>query len=170
MLQASEEYSIFSNTDKTSLPIIEVILNLLGTWPVNETLIEYLSTLFKAQLMPLHIFAPAFLRAYRQGRIEDLRTLDTLCQLTINMSREMPLSALVSLVDPVEPVPSTVLDAFKLLRTAISSPYSAMHDLQVSSAEILLLMLQYIPAIAPQFLPADSLEARMVKYCHLMIY
>jgi hypothetical protein len=143
-----------------------VILNLLGTWPVNETLIEYLTALFKAQLMPLHIFVPAFLRANRQRRIEDLRTLDTLCQLTISMSREMPLSVLVSLVDPVDPVPSTVLDAFKLQRTAILSPYSALHDLQATSAEILLLMLQYMPSIAPQFVPADTVEARNIFCIH----
>jgi hypothetical protein len=158
VLHAGTDHASLTNTAVFSLSIAEALFDLLVIWPANQAIIEYLDAILKSHLLPLHIFTPAFLRATRKPEFTDSRSVDMLCQLTISTARDMPMDVLISLVDPIEPVPATLFDACNLLRGALNLPYSTLHDLQASASQVLLLLLQYNRTILPQLSTQETLQ------------
>jgi mediator of RNA polymerase II transcription subunit 5 len=162
VLQASPEYEIPLGSPAPFLSVLETVLDLLALWPANQTLIEYLAETLKSQTLPLHIFTPVFLRATRKPELGDPRSLDMLCRLTVDTGAELPLSVLIDTVNPIEPVALSLLDAYHLLRLALGSPYSPLHDLQRSAEDLLSLLLQHLlqynQAMFTHLTPPEALQ------------
>jgi len=162
VLRVCPDYETLSNSAAPFLNVLETLLDLLAVWPANQLIIEYLAEVVKSQTLPLDIFVPIFLRATRKPDLGDPRSLDMLCRLIINASMEMPLNALINVVNPIEPVAMSLLDAYNLLRAALGLPYSPLHDLQTSSQGVLFLMLQhllrYSQAIFTHFTTTEALQ------------
>ena len=122
--------------------------------------------MLKTHLLPLHVFVPIFLRATRKPELADPRSLDMLCHLIVDTSAEMPLSTLLSTVEPLEPLAASLLDAYNILRLALSSPLSPLHDLQSSSQELLFLLLQYNQAVLTHLTPSEALQVYSLIHPH----
>ncbi|KIM21048.1 hypothetical protein M408DRAFT_112008 [Serendipita vermifera MAFF 305830] len=155
ILQASPD---LSNAIVPPIPILETILDLLAAWPANQLLVEYLAAIPKSQLLPVHAFVPVVLRATRKPELVDPRSLDMLCRLIVNTSAESPLSTLLSPVEPIEPLAMSLLDAYSLVRMALNSSFSPLHDFQSSSQDLLFLLLQYNQAVLAHLTPPEALQ------------
>ncbi|CAG8709229.1 12205_t:CDS:2, partial [Acaulospora colombiana] len=148
-----EHYSVSS-----SVSVTNILFNLLAQWPANQAIIEYMAALLKSQLLPLHMFTSVFLRTTRSSELMDPRSLDLVCQLIISTTQASPLDTIVSVVDPLEPIATTLLDTYNLVRNALGVPYTTMHDLQSSASNILLLALQYSRPFLPQLSSTEILQ------------
>ncbi|KAG8812133.1 mediator complex subunit [Serendipita sp. 399] len=137
---------------------MDSLLDLLVKWPANQTILEYMEAITRAQILPLHIYFSAFLRNTRQAEYTDPRSPDMLCRLGIQLAAELPLSPVVTMVDPIEPPSTTLLDALTLLREGLQRPYSTVHDLQTSASDVLLLVIQYCSTMIPQFTSGDAIQ------------
>ncbi|KAG8858462.1 hypothetical protein FRC20_012007, partial [Serendipita sp. 405] len=143
---------------------MDSMINLFVKWPANRTILEYMEAIIQAQMLPLHVYFSVFLRSIRQGVLVDSRSLDMLCRLGIQLVSELPLSPVLSMVEPVESPSATLLDALTLLREGLHRPYSTLHDLQTSSSDVLLIVIQYCPSMVPQFSPGDAIQILTVSH------
>ena len=158
MLRACFEGLASTEINDSITVVLDVLLNLLASWPANEAVIDYLATFARGQLLPLHAYFTGFLRATRTTEIIDPRTVDMLCQLGVRLTAEMPFEPIISMTDTSQSASATLMDAFTLVRGALNIPYSPLHDLHTSASEVLLLMIQYARPLVSQFLVHDTLQ------------
>ncbi|CCA75188.1 hypothetical protein PIIN_09172 [Serendipita indica DSM 11827] len=144
--------------------VLNLLLNLLASWPANEAIVDYLATLVRGHLLPLHTYFTGFLRFTRTTEIVDPRTVDMLCQLGVRLSAEMPFEPVISITETTQIASVTLMDAFTLVRGALNIPYSPLHDLHTSASEVLLLMIQYSRPLFGQFLVHDTLQFLTISH------
>jgi hypothetical protein len=161
VLQAAASSDPNANTSVSIISVANTLFDLLAQWPANQAIIEYMAALLKSQLLPLHMFVSVFLRITRNTELIDPRSWDMVCQLIVSTTTASPMDTLVSVVDPLEPIATTLLDTYGLMRRALSFPYSTMYDLQSSASDILLLVLQ----LSRSFL-AQLSSAEILQVCH----
>lgn len=99
-----------------------------------------------------------------------------LFELAVTISREMPMEVPVNVVDPVEPVALTLLDAYQILRVSLPMPYTPLHKLSASASDVLLLLLQSTRSIIPQLTPPEAFQvntyllSRQMTHTNLVLY
>ncbi|PVG04021.1 hypothetical protein CPB86DRAFT_722998 [Serendipita vermifera] len=158
VLQAAASADPNAITNTSLISVANTLFNLLAQWPANQAIVEYMAGLLKSQLLPLHMFTSVFLRTTRSSEAIDPRSLDMVCQLIISTTQASPLDTIVSVVDPLEPIATTLLDIYNLMRRALGVPYTTIHDLQSSASNILLLALQYSRPFLPQLSSTEILQ------------
>ncbi|KAG8770272.1 mediator complex subunit, partial [Serendipita sp. 397] len=164
VLRAGNAEEILATSSVGSAQVMDSMINLFVKWPANRTILEYMEAIIQAQMLPLHVYFSVFLRSIRQGVLADSRSLDMLCRLGFQLVSELPLSPVLSMVEPVESPSATLLDALTLLREGLHRPYSTLHDLQTSSSDVLLIVIQYCPSMVPQFSPGDAIQILTVSH------
>ncbi|VDB86514.1 unnamed protein product [Peniophora sp. CBMAI 1063] len=152
-LYLSKRRDITEQLEGPERAISNSVLVLYGLYPGDPGLQHYLKEAIQAKLLSLPVFLATFLYSARAQELQYGPTLDTLCQLVLELHYGTPASAtappnpLFSPADDSNVVLATVADAINLLRTAYTIPMNTFHRLPQAASQLISLLLSSLPPL-----------------------